>query len=112
MRKSAMKIVSVFALCFALAGCFGSTTKPPVETAPVIVHQARPAPIQRYDFRWHVVPTEDKGVIVGLEYNDSLEFRLFLEDVYRYNRDTNELLCFYRKDLNEDMCKKSVDTSE
>lgn len=87
------------ALALALTACV--STKPAQQQT--VFHPEWPSPIQPYQFDWIVV--ESNGtVVVGLEYNESLEFRLMLEDLKRYVKDTNDMVCFYRKDLEELRC--------
>lgn len=95
--------VILLCLCLMLAGCWNTKeqVEPPRDT---LVHPAYPSPVQPYTFNWVVVPLE-KEVIVGLEYNQSLEFRLFLEDMKRYIREQNEMLCFYRHEIEDPRCK-------
>lgn len=92
------QMIAALALSF-LVGC---QTQPPVKS-DVAIHPDWPHPIQAYAFDWRVVEVDGK-IIVGLEYNDNLEFRLLLEDVKRYVKDTNSMICFYRGDLKELKC--------
>lgn len=70
-----------------------------------IIHPELPAPIDPYKFDWRVVVLEDgKTVIVGLDYDDSVDFKIFLEDIKRYINQSNTILCSYRRDLNEPQC--------
>lgn len=101
-----------------LAACllFLAACQPtPVPTRPPVVvnHPTWPTPITTYKFDWKVIQVGDK-VYVGLEYDQSVEFRVFLEDVKRYIQDSNNVICFYRESLKEMRCyqQKSVDTKE
>lgn len=89
-------LISVF-----LIGC--KTTEQAPNTPAVINHPTWPTPILPYTFQWKVIQVEDE-VYVGLEYNQSLEFRVFLEDLKRYIKESNSLICFYREDLKESRC--------
>lgn len=74
-----------------------------VVNSDVAIHPDWPQSIQSYQFDWTVVEVDGK-IVVGLEYDDSLEFRLLLEDIKRYMKDTTAMICFYRKDLQELRC--------
>lgn len=87
-----------------VCGCATNQIKP-IET---IIHPDLPQPIQPYKFDWKVVVIDEKTVIVGLDYDQSLEFRLFLEDLKRYMKESNYVTCFYRKELNEPKCQQKV----
>ena len=90
-------------------GC--SNTRPVLKTDSmvkiedsILVHPELPSPILDYNMKWHVHVIGEK-VYVALGYNDSIEFRKLLEDMKRYIVESNHLLCYYRKDLKEDICK-------
>lgn len=90
----------IITICFLfLFGC--SPIQPKQET---IIHPEWPKPIQPYSFDWKVVVIDNKTAIIGLDYDQSLEFRLFLEDYKRYTKESNEIICFYRKSLNDKRC--------
>lgn len=74
-----------------------------IVNSDVVIHPDWPQSIQSYQFDWTVVEVDGK-IVVGLEYDDSLEFRLLLEDIKRYMKDTTAMICFYRKDLQELRC--------
>lgn len=97
------KAIQVILLSLFLAGCITTPEKVPSER---IIHPEMPAPVQPYRFDWKVVVIDDKTAIVGLGYDDSIEFRIFLEDVKRYIKETNAVLCQYREDLKEPRCVK------
>jgi hypothetical protein len=63
-----------------------------------------------YNFDWKVI-LQDEKVYVGLEYDQSVEFRVFLEDMRRYIKESNGVICFYRDDVKEPRCyqQKVVD---
>lgn len=88
-------------------------TKEKVVQSETLIHPTWPTPINPYTFNWKVIPVDDK-VYVGLEYAESLEFRIFLEDVKRYVKESNSMICFYREDLKEKRCffLKTVDTEK
>lgn len=88
---------TVMAACLlAMLGC--ATEPEPLS------HPALPAPISPYTFHWKVIPLEDH-VYVGLRYDESLRLKVLMEDMTRYMRDSNAVMCFYRKELNEIRCQ-------
>ena len=108
----AIKIVGVVVLAWFLTGCITTTERVYTETEEIIYHPPRPAPVRNYVVPWVVITDEtileepNGSVFVGLEYNNSLTYREWLESIDVYVQKTNQLLCGYRKELNEEMCKK------
>ena len=70
----------------------------------MVVEPDFPKPIQPYRFNWKVVVISGKPV-VGLDYDESLNFRLFLEDINRYIKESNNIICFYRKQIDNHCLK-------
>jgi hypothetical protein len=87
-----------------MVGCKSNdiVVEPPKET---LIHPERPVAVRPYSFDWKVVVLEDQSVIIGLSYDQSLEFRIFLEDIRRFINETNKTLCFYRSELKEIQCQ-------
>lgn len=84
---------------------FGCANEP-----PSMSHPALPAPISPYTFHWKVIPLEDH-VYVGLTYDESLRLKVLMEDMTRYMRDSNAVMCFYRNELNEFRCQEAPPTA-
>ena len=40
-----------------------------------------------------------------MPFEDSQEFRIWLNDVKRYVHDQKTMICYYRQELKEDKCK-------
>jgi hypothetical protein len=83
------------ACVLAMVGC--------THTPEPMSHPTLPTPISPYTFHWKVIPLEDH-VYVGLTYDESLRLKVLMEDMTRYMRDSNAVMCFYRKELNEYRC--------
>lgn len=96
MRKMIILLSFIF-----LSACVHTPVTPPQKT---IIHPSWPTPVSPYKFDWMVVVDEDKP-IVGLEYNQSVDFRLFMEDMKRYIKEQNQIICYYRPELKESRCK-------
>ncbi|QQG32245.1 o-spanin [Citrobacter phage CkP1] len=82
-----------------IAGC---SSKPLVVPKPII-HPNWPDPIAEYSGNWQV-KTIDGKAWVGMPFEESQEFRIWLNDVSRYVKDANGMICYYRKDLKEQRC--------
>jgi hypothetical protein len=97
-------LVLIFTLTLTACG----TTTQIVEAPKTINHPEWPTPVMPYKFDWKVITVDDE-VYVGLEYNQSVEFRVFMEDIKRYIKESNGMICFYRTDLLEQRCFKIVE---
>lgn len=91
------KIILIL-VALLLTSCKNESVVP--NTQNIMIHPSLPVPVITKKFSWDVL-IKDDDVYVGLLYNDSLEFRLYLEDIKRYIQQQKLLLCFYRKELNE-----------
>lgn len=90
-----------------LSGCINDSVKPNNDIEldkSVLVHPELPTPVSNYKLDWKVLVLKD-DVYIALNYNDSLEMRKLLEDMKRYIKESNNIMCYYRKDLKEDFCK-------
>lgn len=107
-----LKSILTALACVVLTSC-ASNVQTPSAVVNTQQHPVWPTPVLPYKFDWKVLLEGDK-VYVGLEYDQSVEFRVFLEDVKRYMKESNSVICFYREDLKESRCyqQKSVDTNK
>lgn len=87
MFKMILLVLSIF-----LAGCEFL----PFTEKSTVYHPPMPRQISVYNVDWKVIVIDDVPY-VALTYEDSLEFRIFLEDVHRYIIESNAVLCFYNK---------------
>lgn len=97
------KLYSLIFVTLFLVGCASKPVLIPTEPKRII-HPELPSPVNPYKFDWRVVVIDERTVIVGLDYDDSIDFKIFLEDVKRYMKETNVILCSYRRELNEPRC--------
>lgn len=97
------KMIGVLGLSLVLSGCFFNKPQM-IQPTDVTIHPDWPAPVSPYRFDWVVIVDGEK-VLVGLDYNQSLDFRVFLEDMNRYIRESNSIICSYREDLKEKRCQ-------
>jgi len=107
------KIVLGFLLVIILSGC-ASQPNPPTDVrfSQPFSHPELPNPVQPYKFDFYVV-TEDNveefinqpKVFVAIEYQQTLDFRQFLEDMKRFMLEANGVICYYRVDLKEQFCE-------
>lgn len=87
----------IFSCMLMLSGC---ASKPVVLEQPdTFVHPDWPTPVQPVHIKWNAIASEDgQDVRVQMSLDDSIELRIFLEDIRRYVADMNDTLCFYRPD--------------
>ena len=94
------KLLFVLAACVMLTGCPGTfPTAPPANLS----HPALPGPVGKYNLHWKVIPQKD-FVYVALTYDESLQLKLMIEDLLRYSRESNSVMCYYRRELAESRC--------
>lgn len=84
-----------------LVGC----TTAPVDVPKSTIHPNWPAPVKEFHTEWKVIDVDGKP-FVALPYEDSQYFRIWGEEVKRYILQSNNMICYYRKDLNEPRCQK------
>lgn len=101
-----MQMKSALWITFFCVMMFGCTTKQPEpkpEPQAVITHPALPSPVGKYVLHWKVIPQDDH-VYVALPYDESLQLKTMIEDMLRYARESNSVMCYYRRDLKEQRC--------
>lgn len=76
-----------------------------------IYHPSRPDPVKTFVPHWEVIVI-DSNPFVGLSYTESIENRLWLERLLAYISKQNAIICSYRKELNEEICKDVVIESQ
>lgn len=94
------KYLWVTFFCVMMMGC---ASKPIVEPSATISHPALPGPVGKYNLHWKVIPQKD-FVYVALTYDESLQLKLMIEDLLRYSRESNTVMCSYRRELAEPRC--------
>ncbi|MDX1532654.1 MAG: hypothetical protein R3230_00450 [Nitrosopumilaceae archaeon] len=104
-----LKFIYIFVISLFLTGCFSSN---PVIFEENFSHPDLPNPVQPYTFDFKVITNENKETIINdgdvylaIDYNDSLLFRQFLEDMKRYILESGVVICYYRSELEENFCK-------
>ena len=96
-----MKLISLVVLStMLLVGC-GSEL--PVRHEAPKIHPSWPDPIKTWNGKWQV-KVIDGQAWVGMPFEESQEFRGWLNDVTRYTKDSNKMICYYRMDLKEPKC--------
>lgn len=91
---------AVICLSMILAGCAQNV---PQVHDEVRIDPSWPDPIKTWDLRWEVKVIDGKSW-VGMPFEQSQEFRIWLNDVYRYVQDQKGMLCYYRAPLKEPKC--------
>lgn len=94
-------IVHVFAvpIVFALSSC----TIPHYGKDPA-VHPTLPAQVEPVDVELKVDTINGKPMVM-MSWEDSQKFRVWLADIKRYTLESKIIMCYYRKELNEERCK-------
>ncbi|QFR56174.1 putative O-spanin [Serratia phage Muldoon] len=87
-------------LALFLAGC--ATSEPPHRLDPTW-----PDPIASYKAEWKVFVIDGQAY-VGMPFDESQEFRIWLDDVKRYVKDANGMICYYRSSLKEPRCENQI----
>lgn len=93
---------SIMAVCLAI-GLVSCAQKPIVEPT-IQVHPNWPVTLADYKQQWEV-KVIDGQAWVGMPFEASQEFRIWLNDVKRYVHDQKGMLCYYRSELKEERCK-------
>lgn len=94
------KLTAVVLSIGILAGCAQDVPLSPKET----LHPPWPESIVEYNQKWQV-KVIDGNPWVGMPFEDSQEFRIWLNDVKRYVHDQKTMLCYYRSGLKEEKCQ-------
>lgn len=88
------------------------------DTEDVIKHERWPEGIKPFmKDRLDTLIYQDEGItkdITGFKFDDYILFSLWLQDQERYRKGLEQLVCDYRKELEEDRCTKyeNVTTSK
>lgn len=69
------------------------------------LHPTLPSEVKPVNIEWRVDSEEGKAR-VSMSWEDSQKFRVWMEDVKRYTLETREVVCYYRRELNEGRCKE------
>lgn len=94
--KRSLLVMGIISL---LAGCSSSAPDVPV------LHPEWPDPIQKWEGHWEVKVIDGKAW-VGMPFEESQEYRIWMNDILRYTKDANGMICYYRSDLKEPRCVK------
>lgn len=95
-----IKLTAVVLSIGILVGCAQDVPLSPKET----LHPQWPESIVEYNQKWQV-KVIDGNPWVGMPFEDSQEFRIWLNDVKRYVHDQKTMLCYYRSGLKEEKCQ-------
>lgn len=104
------RVILAFMFTLFLTGCFHNV-KTDVNFGENLSHPELPNPVQPYRFDFYVITEENvedfvnqENVFVAIQYEETLEFRKFLEDMKRFMLEANGVICYYRDDLKEAFC--------
>ena len=68
------------------------------------LHPSRPSSIPPINIDWNIIPVENQ-IMYAINEHDYKMLNKLLIEASEYNEKTNALLCYYRKDLEEPICK-------
>lgn len=68
------------------------------------IHPTLPAQVEPVDIDLKVSTIEGKPMVM-MSWEDSQKFRVWLADIKRYTLESKLIMCYYRKELNEERCK-------
>jgi hypothetical protein len=110
-NKNYFRLIILCIIIVVCAGVSGCSSTPDITFNENFSHPELPNPVQPYTFDFKVITNENKDekieegqVYLAIDYNDSLQFRQFLEDMKRYMLESNQLICYYREELQEQFC--------
>ena len=81
---------------------------------PVIQQKSDPSwpdQISTYNSHWQV-KVIDGQAFVGMPFDQSQDFMVWMNDIKRYIADDNSMLCYYRSHLNEPRCAQYLPKKE
>lgn len=102
------KLTLISFLILLSSGCHWFKRQPVEPVIDVIVHPLDPRAIAELkSVEWRVVQNE-KGIFVTTDYDSFLDHLKGQEDVLRYIRDANAVICFYRNHfmIKTNVCEK------
>lgn len=99
-----MRLIIILLFIF-ITGCQSTIQTEYVEKP--VYHPNRPIPVQTYVPKWEVIIINDQPLI-GMTYDESINYRLWLERILAYLSKQNEIICSYRKELKEIECIKNI----
>lgn len=100
-----MKKIIPLVITALLVGCVSAPRERQIETPKI--HPSWPAPIRPFQTTWTVIDVSGT-TMVAIPYKESQDLRIWLEDIKRYMIQANNLICYYRSDLNELKCKENL----
>lgn len=104
------RIIIIVSVTLLISGCclFQDKDEPATEEITQS-HPQLPTPVRFRQYNWVVVEVDGQRYI-SLPYNDFIDYLSDQQDVLRYIRESNAIICFYRDendDLNDSICVDS-----
>lgn len=97
------RILLALGLSVFMVGC---SQNAPVAQEKVRIDVDWPNPISELKAEWQVIDVQGQPW-VGMSFEDfQTKYRPWMNDVLRYTRDINSVVCFYRAPLKEPKCFK------
>lgn len=101
--------IIILLVVLLIVGCSSNSTTPLTQIPSLSV--PFPKPIQSYHFDWEVLVREDKPYVM-LPYDQAIDLRIYMEDILRYIRDSNDVICYYKalnNHIDDNCLTESVD---
>lgn len=99
-----MKLIQTLLISVILIGCTTTTTVVEVDK-PLVAHPSLPTPVKPRVVNMKAMNYEGVPLVI-MSVKDSQNLRVFNEDMLRYIKNINSIVCGYRRELNEDFCKE------
>lgn len=97
-----MNLKIVLICLSALATGCSQAVPEPIEVEKM--HPTWPDQIKAYEGKWQV-KVIDGTPWVGMPFDESQKYRSWMDDISRYVQDSNDVICYYRSELQEQKCK-------
>lgn len=105
-----IKLIGISIVALTLSGCSLFKCEPDIEyIEKPMIHPERPASVSKPDVEFQIIVVEEnekKVPYVAIERNDGVEFANWLEELKAFTKKQNEMLCYYRADIEDPLCEK------
>lgn len=101
--QKGVKIAIIHSFAIPLVLLLSSCSLPHYTADPAL-HPTLPAPVEPVDIDLKVDTIRGKAMVM-MSWEDSQKLRIWLADIKRYTLESKVIMCYYRKELNEERCK-------
>lgn len=94
--------VCLIVLCSILfLGCSWFSDDVVIDNSDTITHPQEPRPVTIGSYAWMVEEVDGK-IYIGLTYDQFIDYMKDQEDVLRYIKESNAIICFYKTHFDEE----------